>query len=96
MFSIATKLQTFFQPKPVPQKNKGGSKNIFSINPIFSTQLYIFLVFSCAHYTNIFGRVPPQTFQTTKTTGLPKHFLWNAPPGPTAQQQLSFSSTLLV
>ena len=44
MFSIATKLQTFFQPKPVPQKNKGGSKNMFLITPIFSTQLYNFLV----------------------------------------------------
>ena len=63
---------TFFQPKPVPPKNKGGSKNIFSITPIFSTQLYNFLVPTTLIYLE--GCLPKPFNQTTKITGLPKHF----------------------
>ena len=71
MFSIAPKLQTFFQPKPVPQKNKGGSKNMFLITPICSTQLYNFLVPTTLIYLE--GCLP-KPFKPPKQQGYPNIF----------------------
>jgi hypothetical protein len=61
----------FFNPNQYPKKIKGGLKTFFSINPIFSTQLYIFLVPTTLIYLE--GCLP-KPFKPPKQQGYPNIF----------------------